>query len=342
MADAQNHMAKEIAEIPSSVQYQIDNGLDLYVSEGRRVAELNPPFLTTCARGSSDYAAMFLKYLVEIGLGLPVASIGPSIASIYESNLRLDLSVSVAISQSGASPDIVKLQEFAGQGGARTISVLNTPESPVGNASMSVLPVFAGPEHAVAATKSFVGSLVAVCGLFAGLSGDREIEAALRDLPSRLSTALECDWSSTVDPVAQSHSLYTIGRGSTLAIAGEAALKLKETCLIHAEAFSAAEVRHGPIALARQGFTSLAFVPEDRAKQSVLGIANEIAALGAKAICVGGGDLSGVGTWRDPPPHPALVPICQITAFYVFAEKLSRRLERDKMPSVLSKITKTV
>ena len=335
-------MAKEIAEIPSSAQFQIENGLELYLEEGRRIAGLNPPFLVTCARGSSDYAAMFLKYLVEIGLGLPVASIGPSIASIYEAGLRLDRSVSIAVSQSGESPDLVKLQESAGNSGARTVGILNSPESPVGNVSNCVLPVLAGPEHAVAATKSFVGSLIAVCGLYAGMSGDRSIERALQELPVRLATALDSDWEAAVDPVANSHSLYMIGRGITLPIAGEAALKLKEICVIHAEAFSAAEVRHGPIALARKGFGALAFVPEDQAKQSVRDIANEISALGAEAICVGDIGDSSIGVWQDSPPHPALAPICQIASFYGFAEQLSRRLERDKLPTMLSKVTKTV
>ena len=335
-------MAKEIAEIPSSAEFQIENGLKLYIEEGKRIAELNPPFLATCARGSSDYAAMFLKYLVEIGLGLPVVSIGPSIASIYGTDLRLKGSVSIAISQSGESPDLVSLQESARKSGARTVGILNAPESPVGRVSKSVLPIFAGPEHAVAASKSFVGSLIAVCGLYAGMSGDRSIARALRDLPFRLAYALESEWAEAAGPVANSHSLFAIGRGHTLPIAGEAALKLKEICLIHAEAFSAAEVRHGPIALARKGLTALAFVPEGRAKQSVVNVAKEFSSLGAEAICVGGGGDASIGIWQGSPPHPALVPICQIAAFYGFAERLSSRLERDKVPSVLSKITRTV
>ena len=127
MLEMQSHMAKEIAEIPDVIEKQLEKGLNLYIAEGKRIAEMNPPFLVTCARGSSDFAAMFLKYMVEIGLGLPVASMGPSVASIYNSSLRLDRSVCIAVSQSGASPDLVKLQEAASRGGATTVSILNTP-----------------------------------------------------------------------------------------------------------------------------------------------------------------------------------------------------------------------
>ncbi len=165
-------MAVEISQIPANLAHHIEHGLDGYreLGSGWRNADLRG--FVTCACGSSDHAALFFKYLMETRTGLPVASIRPSVASIYRSRLELDGFVSMSFSQSGMSPDLAQLQRAARSGGARTVSVLNMVDSPLAEGADIVLPVFAGREKAVAATKSFVGMLVASLAVLAGFLKD--------------------------------------------------------------------------------------------------------------------------------------------------------------------------
>ena len=342
MRHTPGRMSAEIAEIPAAVERQVAEGLPLYVEEGRRLDALGPRILLTCARGTSDHAATYFKYLTETRLGIPVASVGPSVASVYESPLALRNAGCVCVSQSGASPDIIALQALARAGGARCVAVVNETNSPVGLDAHTTLPILAGPERAVAATKSFVGSLVALCGLHAGMAGDNSLLDALRGLPGVLADALKCDWSGASAPMVAATSLYVLSRGPGLAVALEAALKLKETCRMHAEAFSAAEARHGPLALAGRGVAVLAFVPGDAADASVLEAGSVFRHCGAKVLLAGAGDNPAwLPTTRTA--HGALVPISQVTSFYRFVEALAAELgENPSQPPHLEKITRTV
>ena len=335
-------MEAEISEIPLVAERQIAEGLARYLEEGRRLAALSPPFFLTCARGTSDHAATYFKYITETRLGIPVASVGPSVASIYHAPLRIRDTVCVCVSQSGASPDVVALQALAKQNGARCIAVVNDTESPVAVGSHVVLPVLAGPELAVAATKSFVGSLISLCGVHAGMAGDRDLEEAIRRLPECLSDALECDWTRALGTIGRANSLYVLGRGPGFAIALEAALKLKEACRLPAEAYSAAEALHGPLALAGSGVCVLAFVPGDQAKASVLDALSAFRTCGATVLSAGAGNNS---AWLPTvrPPHVALTPICQIASFYRFVYALAADLgENPSQPPHLQKVTRTI
>lgn len=334
----QTQMYREIMEIPAVAERQLREGAAAYREQGERLRRDAPRFLVTCARGSSDQAATYFKYLVETRLGIPVASIGPSVASIYDTKLRLEDGVLLTVSQSGGSPDLVSLQQKASQGGARTLALLNVVESAVGSGADGVLPMLAGPEKAVAATKSFAASMIALASVAAHWSGDRVLIDALEALPESLSKALDCDWSTAATPIAAAHSLYTIGRGPGLSIAGEAALKFKETCRLHAEAYSAAEVRHGPIALARERFAALLFTNGDESDAGVFDVADRLQSAGAQAFVVGG--KNGLPTTVL---HPALNPICQVVSFYRFVEHLSVSLgENPDAPALLRKVTETV
>ncbi len=338
-----NHYAREIAEIPAAAERLISNGLEQFLSEGRRIAELNPRVIVTCARGTSDHAATYFKYLVESRIGIPVASIGPSVASVYKAPLKLSGAVCVSVSQSGASPDLVALQRQAGAGGARSIAVVNNLESPVAIEAQSAIPIHAGPELAVAATKSFVNSLIGLCGIFAGVVHSTKLPRALRRLPEALDQALECDWSPALAPLADASSLFAISRGPSFAVALEAALKLKETCRIHAEACSAAEVRHGPVSLASSRLAALCFVPSDRGRESVLDSAMVLRRAGA-AVFLAGGPEGAMQTLPVPvPPCGVLTPICHVASFYKFSESLAAYLGEDANdPHLLTKVTRTV
>jgi len=335
-------MAAEIAEIPEMLARQIDTGLDDYLAAGRDLASCDLRGFVTCARGTSDNAATFLKYVIEIRAGLPVASIGPSAGSVYDAPLRLGDFACLTFSQSGTSPDIVALQEAAARGGARTIAFLNETGSRAGAGAETVLPLHAGPERAVAATKSFVAMLFASLGLAAGLLRDKSLEDDLRSLPEPMAGALQDDWPLAGFAVVRPASLYCIGRGPGLAVAAEAALKFKETCRIHAESCSAAEILHGPVVLAGTGLAALLFDAEDEAKASVRAALKRLCERGARTFLVSS-DAS--EETRLPVPrcgNPLLVPLLQIVGFYRFVEALSRELGEDPdRPEGLAKVTET-
>ncbi|TIT30941.1 MAG: SIS domain-containing protein, partial [Mesorhizobium sp.] len=232
------HMQREIEEIPQAVARLLDGSGAVLAEAGRGIRERDPHFVVTVARGSSDHAATFMKYAVELTAGLAVASVGPSIASIYGRKLRLDGSACLAISQSGKSPDIVAMAETARAGGALTIAVTNTADSPLARASDYAIDILAGPERSVAATKTFINSAVAGLALMAHSTGDEALLAALARLPEHFGKAIACDWMSVLsETIEKQKSLFILGRGPSAAMASEAALKFKETCGMHAEAY---------------------------------------------------------------------------------------------------------
>jgi glucosamine--fructose-6-phosphate aminotransferase (isomerizing) len=336
-------MRREIGEIPSVAARQLAEGLPRYREEGRRLRREAPRFLVTCARGSSDQAALFLKYLVETRIGIPVASVGPAVASVYEAQLSYDGGVCLTVSQSGGSPDIASLQRAASRGGARTVALLNTTDSLVGREADVVLPLLAGPEKAVAATKSYVASLVALIGVLAGWCDDAALIDAMRRLPETLEAALRQDWSAALLPVASSRSIFTIGRGPGLAIAGEAALKFKETCRLHAEAYSAAEVRHGPIALAGDRLCAFLFAIGDGGLASIRETEHALRRSGATVFGVGGDGGREERLSVAETGDPVLDALSQIVSFYGFVETLAVGLrENPDSPTHLRKITETV
>ena len=232
---------------------------------GRRTRRSSPPSRAaarTIARSISNISP-------KLALGVPCASVGPSIASLYHAPLRLQGALAVSISQSGQSPDIVETQRAARRGGALTLAFVNETQSPLAEDAELLAPLWAGPERSVAATKSMISGLFACASLVAEWSGDAELKEALAELPEALQSQREPAPEPVLATLANASSLYVLGRGATFAVALEAALKLKETCAIHAEAFSAAEVMHGPAELVRAGFPVIAFMPRDAAREGV-------------------------------------------------------------------------
>jgi glucosamine--fructose-6-phosphate aminotransferase (isomerizing) len=267
--NATTHMRREIAEIPEATARLLEGSAKELAETGLHLKRAQPRFVTTVARGSSDHAASFLKYAIELNAGLPVASIGPSISSIYGARLKLADSACLAISQSGKSPDIVAMAEGARAGGALTIALTNTAGSPLAEASEHAIDIRAGVEKSVAATKTFVNSAVAGLAVLAHWTGDDKLLAALSALPEHFAKAVDCDWMGIAGELTEGNSLFILGRGPSFAIANEAALKFKETCAMHAESYSAAEVMHGPLALVRPGFPVLALAARDASEPSI-------------------------------------------------------------------------
>jgi glutamine---fructose-6-phosphate transaminase (isomerizing) len=335
-------MAAETAEAPAAVARLLDRNGATIMDLGRRLRALAPPVVVTCGRGSSDHAAAYLKYLVEIMVGVPVASLGPSVASIYGAPLRLAGAAMMTVSQSGRSPDIVALQQAAKKAGALTIALVNAVDSPVAAAADIVLPLEAGEERSVAATKTFIASSAAAAAIVAAWSGEAALQDGVRRLPVALAAALGADWTAG-DPLAQEQSIYVLGRGPALPMAAEAALKLKETASLHAEAFSPAEVLHGPLQLVERGFSVLALAPDDAALPTTRATLERLAAAGATLYTAGGDGLPGRRLPSATASHGLLDPIAMIQSFYVLAERIARLRSRDPdRPERLRKVTETM
>ena len=336
-------MRQEIEEIPDAAQRFLGESESLLASAGQAMKRKNPAVIVTIARGSSDHAANFLKYAVEMTAGVPVASIGPSIVSIYGRELKLDRAAAISISQSGKSPDIVALAQSAKKAGALTFAVTNTADSPLAGAADFTIDLRAGAERSVAATKTFVNSVVAGLGLVAHWTADEKLLAALATLPVALRDAVACDWSPLLEALDGHQSLYVLGRGPSLAIASEAALKFKETCGIHAEAYSAAEVMHGPVRIVEGGFPLLVLASRDAAEASVAGMADKLAAQGAMTFVTSDRASAARSLPYAVSGHPLTDALLLIVSFYGFVEALSRRRGfNPDQPPHLKKVTETV
>jgi glucosamine--fructose-6-phosphate aminotransferase (isomerizing) len=338
-----SHMAREVAEIPQASKRFLSDSQPALQAAAAAMRGIDPGLIVTVARGSSDHAATYLKYAVELVAGVPVASVGPSVASVYGRPLRLGGAVCVGISQSGRSPDIVEMMRAAGAGGALSVAITNFADSPMALASAHCLPLLAGVEQSVAATKTFVTSVLAGLALVAEWQEDEALRAAVAGLPEAFEAALALDWSALAARLTRAQSAYVLGRGPAFAIANESALKLKETCGLHAEAYSAAEVLHGPSAIVQAGFPVLALAVGDAAEAGVVQTAERLAAQGADVFITGSQAAGAVTLPMVAGLHPLVAPLVLTVAFYNFVEALARRRGFDPdTPPHLRKVTETV
>jgi glutamine---fructose-6-phosphate transaminase (isomerizing) len=335
-------MFAEAAEAGDVVARQHAANRELVAALGRKLRAAPPVAALTCARGSSDHAATYAKYLIETRLGLLVASAAPSIASVYGCTPRAQNMLAIGISQSGKSPDIVTSLQAAGRAGAETIALVNVEDSPLAQSANAILPLHAGPERSVAATKSYIAALAAIADLVATWAEDDVLQHAVEDLPDLLRRAWALDWSPLVDRLANARGLFVVGRGVGLGIAQEAALKLKETCGLQAEAFSTAEVKHGPMALIGPDLPLLVIAQADEAAEGVDDMVQTMIARGGDVL-VAGREVPGAITLPTLAAHPAIQPVLAIQSFYRAANALSVRRGFDPdRPPYLAKVTETV
>lgn len=335
-------MAAEFKSVPELVRKQAEP-LGRVIAELVVALERRPPgVVVTCARGSSAHAATFAKHLIERHLGLPVAAAAPNIATIYRRRLKLDGQLFLAISQSGRSDDLIECAEMAKSAGALTAALVNDTESPLAATCQFVLPMAAGPELSVAATKTFITSLAALLRFTAAWTGDEPMRGALLRLPDRLAIATLLDWGGAASALRTAASLVTIGRGPTLAIAREAALKLKETCNLHAEAFSGAEFQHGPVALVETAYPILVFPPTDAAAAGLRELVESLRHKGASVFVAEAGEPSPGRLPALKADHPDSDAICLIQSFYALVVQLAeQRGVNADVPRHLRKVTRT-
>lgn len=339
----QSHMAREVAEIPEAARRFLSQSAGAVAKAAAAMRAADPDLIVTVARGSSDHAATYLKYAVELQAGVPVASVGPSIASIYHRPLKMGRAACIGISQSGQSPDTVDMMRSAGAGGALTLAITNHADSPLARASAHALPLQAGVEQSVAATKTFVASVLAGLALLAEWQEDEALRLAVANLPDAFDKALAVDWSPLAARLSRAQSLYVLGRGPAFAIANEAALKFKETCGLHAESFSAAEVLHGPSAIVQAQFPVVALGVDDAALPRLAETAARLVAQGADVFLTGAEVAGAVTLPSVRGLHPLCAPLVLAVSFYGFIEALARRRGFDPdVPPNLRKVTQTV
>ena len=337
-------MLREAREAPQVVARLLQSNAALCRDLGERLRASPPPFAVTCARGSSDNAATFAKYLLEIHSGLVTASVGPSVTSVYEARPRMRDALFLTVSQSGRSPDILHLANAGREDGALTVALVNDTSSPLASTCEVVLPLHAGQEKSVAATKSFIAALAAGLQLVAHWSQDEELLRALDTLPEVLEKASATDWSAALPMLSEAGNLFVVGRGVGFAVAQEAALKLKETSGIHAEAMSAAELMHGPWTLAGDHFPILVLSQRDETLSGVSDLVTKLNEQGVPVVVAGAAE--GPASVMLPSVeniHPYLAPIAMAQSFYplVNAVALARGRNPDAPPR-LRKVTETV
>lgn len=330
-------MYAEAAQASVAVARQLRANASLMRELADRLRGIDPPMMFTCARGSSDHAATFAKYLFETRLRVPTLSQAPSIASVYRSEVRHMRGLPfLVVSQSGRSPDLLLSAEAARKAGALVIAFVNDMASPLAQMAEIAVPLHAGAEQSVAATKSYLATLSAFAQLTALWSADGAMTDAVDALPLALDTAWRADWSPGVELFADAVNMFVLGRGLTLGIAHEAALKFKETCAIHAEAFSSAEVAHGPMALVKPAFPLLVFRPLDEAAAGLADLVERFRARGAHVL------IAGEELPLRQGLHGTVAPIAMAQSFYAMANALAvrRGLDPDN-PPLLRKVTTT-
>ena len=352
-------MRTEIEETPAVVERLLtDGGLEI-AAAAAAIRAADPAWVSLVARGTSDHAAIHLRYLIETELGVPAGMAAPSTVTIYRAQLRWRGGVVIAVSQSGRSPDIVAILDAARAGGAVTIAIVNDPASPLAAAADHVIDCRAGEERSVAATKSYVAQLAAGAALVAAVASTSGLRAALPGLPDMLHVSLAAaetainDGAPIVAEFAASERSIVIGRGFEFPTALETALKLKETGRLFAEGYSSADFSHGPVVLTGPEVPILAIRPDGRMGPLVdEGIAAALATgsvpwlIGGPSVAdalVPGLDPARVLALPLPPDLPeALASLATILPGQLLAEAVSRRRGYDPdAPPGLRKVTLT-
>lgn len=308
----------------------------------RDLARRDLRFVLVAARGTSDNAARYAQYALGLTCRLPVALAGPSLVTLYDAPPRLKGALVVGISQSGRSPDVVETVASARREGSPTLAIVNDPESPLAKAAAEVIPLHAGAERSVAATKTYTAQLLAVALLSAGLSGSRKHAEGLSALPDAVGAALgvEAAAKRAAARLAGASRLVVLSRGLNYPTAHEIALKLKELALLEAEAFSGADFRHGPIALAGPNLPAIVVSPPGSATDADLAeLAGELRRRGSPVLSIGPG---GRGALPVPRLPELLSPIVSVVPGQLLALHAARARGLDPdAPRGLTKVTET-
>ncbi|GAB2919070.1 glucosamine-6-phosphate deaminase NagB-II [Rheinheimera gaetbuli] len=327
-------MAAEARETPQRIAEQLAANAATVQQVVQQIRSRAPKFVYMVGRGSSDHAGVFAKYLIEIEIGLPVAAAAPSIASVYNKSLQLADALVLVISQSGRSPDILAQVDMAKRSGAMVVALVNDTTSPLAEQAHFVLPLHVGAEKAVAATKSYLATLSAILQLVSAWAGNAALQQAVLNLPQHLQAAIDAPQQLNSTALEKVAHLVVLGRGLGYAISREIALKLKEVCGIHAEAFSSAEFLHGPVTLVKNQFAIVDVSVEDESINAHRNQVDDVRSRGAAIVQLHHKGLTA---------HPRVLPLLILQRFYLDVEVVarSRGINPDAPPG-LNKVTKTV
>lgn len=332
-------MAREIAEIPAAAERLLAE-TDAIDSAADRIRTFAPRVMVFCGRGSSGQVGVYLKYLFETRLRLLTCAAAPSVMTGYGARMDMRGSLFIVVSQSGRSPDLVETTRYARELGALTLAIVNDVHAPAAEAAQLVIPIDAGPERAVAATKTVVLSMVAGARLVATLACDTAFHGALDGLPARLASALACDWTAWTESLSTARAAFVSARGYGFASAREVALKLTETLRLPSLAYSAAELRHGPRAAISSDTPVLVLRQDDGTAESVDALVHDLRRDGERLFVCGGpqGTLPWIGDG-----HPACDAIAMLVPAYRSIEAATRRRGFDPdRPPHLAKVTETL
>ena len=338
-------MSAEIREQPEVLERILDEGWDEVSSASRVLREGGLRSVMIAARGTSDNAALYAKYLFEVLLGVPTALASPSTFTLFESRMNLEGVLVVGISQSGESQDVLETIRRSGELGASTLTVTNDEGSAMAEAAQHHFFLRAGKEESVAATKSYIAELMMLYLLVSALKGEERLGPEVRRLPELSREVLEAQWEGT-ERYRYAQYMVVTSRGYNLATAEEAALKLMETTYIVAQAFSAADLRHGPIAMIGRDFPVVVVAPPGKVQQDLRSLVESLKDRGAEFVAISDDSfiLEKASAKFEVPAHcpDEISPILYAVPIQLFAENLARLkgLNPDS-PRGLSKVTET-
>jgi glucosamine--fructose-6-phosphate aminotransferase (isomerizing) len=340
-------MLREIREQPEALQHLLDTELGLVADLGAAARAREISLLFLAARGTSDHAAVYAKYLSEIVAGLPTALAAPSVFTLYEANVRLNHALVLGISQSGKAADAIEVLRRARAAGQLTGCVTNDDESPMAQAAEFPLCCRAGLERSLPATKTYTTSLALVFALVSALAGRPEMLADLHRTPEWVSQVLatEAEIADRAERYRYMDECVILARGVNQCTALEAGLKLSETSYLRAHPYSSADFLHGPIAVVGEGYPCILFAPSGKGYASMLDVAGELRDRGAELLIVSDQEeiLSRATTPLPMPSVPEfLSPLVAIVVLQLFAYHLARVKGRDPdHPRGLKKVTHT-
>lgn len=336
---SQSLMAKEALQAPEQIRRQLYENQNTVKDIVARVKMFAPKMVYLIGRGSSDHAGVYAKYLIETELGIPVCAAAPSVSTLFGKTLQLEYALVICISQSGKSPDILHQVKQAKQAGALCLALVNDESSPLAKLVDQVLPLQAGPEKAVAATKSFLCTLSAIASLVAQWADSKELTLGLKSLPAQLEEVVSQSPKLGFNDLKQVKHCVVLGRGFGYAIGRELALKLKEVCGIHAEAFSSAEFLHGPITLVANKLTLVNLEIEDETFEHHKKQVDEVIQRGGQVLTLKVNKQDQL----DNKVHKRLVPLAIMLRFYLDIEGIAQQmgLNPDE-PVGLNKVTQTL
>lgn len=340
---------KEIYEQPIVLSSFLEKNLNNVRAITTFLRKYDPSFILIAARGTSDNAAIYAKYLLSAFAQIPVGLAIPSLYTLYKQPPLMRQGLLIGISQSGESPDVLAVMEEAKRQHCPTLAIVNRIDSPMVQYADMILPLNCGEEKAVAASKTHIAQLLAIASLTATWLNDPQLIRDLSPIPSYINQVLEVHEKvrEIAEEIKSHDRMLIVGRGFTYCTTHEIALKIKELAYVSADPYSAADFKHGPIALVEEGFPLIALAPEGKTFQTMKALIYEVKELGAETIILSNHLAFSEDSHRFLPLPTALPewlsPIVAVVPGQLLALSLTIARGNDPdRPRSLKKVTRTI